>query len=597
MRTLLLGAFGILSSNALQFYTSPQSLPRTAYDFVVIGGGAGGSTVAARLSQRPNVTVLLVEAGGSPEGILATEIPYLGVALQGSALDWNYTTTNQTGLLGRSMAYERGKVLGGSTILNLMTWNRGSDDTWDDIARKSTADDWAWPAIDPFYRQTSHLVPPADGRDVTGKEIPEAHGTGPVQVSVPGFPTEIDDKVLNASLTLGSPFEFNPDLNDGRTVGTGLLQSSIGGGERSSAYSAYLRPALNAQRPNLYVLVNTQATKLIQTGSNSVTPVFRAALLSQGPNSTTYRVNATKEIILSAGVIGTPALLQLSGIGGGNFLRSLQIEPLVELSDVGRGMQDHPLVPMYFHVNSNQTFDHVFGNVSVLAALEAQWNASHTGILTNSPGNTQGFMRIPANSSIFEKFGDPSSGTNAAHLELIFVYSFAPLGAIPPQMGSFLSVLAIVVSPLSRGSVHLKTTNPFDSPLINPNYLGHDFDAAAVIVAMRNAFKLVASSDFDGLIGDPLENFITANSSDDDLLTYARNVSGTVNHGCCTCSMSPNNAIWGVVNPDLRLKKVDGVRVVDASVFHKIPECHIQALVYTLAEKAVDFIDKQYFPA
>ena len=188
--------------------------------------------------------------------------------------------------------------------------------------------------------------------------------------------------------------------------------------------------------------------------------------------ATTYRVSAKREVIISAGVIGTPKLLQLSGIGNPDTLRSLKIEPLVSLPDVGQGMQDHPLVPMYFPVNSNQTFDQVFGNPAVFAALEAQWNASRIGILTDSPGNTQSFMRIPHDAPIFQNFSDPSAGANAAHLELIFVvssipafgsvgrltgifkYSFAPLGAIPPQPGSFLSILAIVASPMASKFIH-----------------------------------------------------------------------------------------------------------------------------------------------
>src|SRR5882757_1791185 len=145
------------------------------------------------------------------------------------------------------------------------------------------------------------------------------------------------------------------------------------------------------------------------------------------------------------------------------------------------------------------------------------------------------------------------------------------------------------------GSVQLKTAKAFDPPLINPNYLNHDFDNAAVVTAMRDAFKFVASPEFNSLVGSPFENLVTPNSTDGELLTYARNVSSTVNHGCCTCAMSPWGATSGVLDPDLRIKKVEGVRVVDASVFHKIPECHIQAMVYTLGEKAVDFINKMYF--
>ncbi|KIJ22613.1 GMC oxidoreductase, partial [Sphaerobolus stellatus SS14] len=307
-------AFPLLLSVHGALLTAPQQLTSLNYDFVIVGAGTAGNVMANRLTEDPKVKVLVVEAGISNANNLDITVPFLGVSAAGTSVDWNYTTTPQLGLNNRSIPFARGFVLGGSSSINLLAWTRGSNDVWDNYARLTGDPGWSWNAVQQFYLQTSRLVAPADGHNTTGQVNPKVHGNGPVETSVEGFPTELDNRVIGASKFLGGEFSFNLDYNAGNLVGFGWIQSSIGGGERSSSATAYLQPVLN--RPNLDVLINTQATKLIPDPIvNRSVPTFRTLEIAQSSAGPTFRVTASKEIILCGGVVGSPQLLLLSGIG------------------------------------------------------------------------------------------------------------------------------------------------------------------------------------------------------------------------------------------------------------------------------------------
>ncbi|TRM60387.1 aryl-alcohol-oxidase from pleurotus Eryingii [Schizophyllum amplum] len=550
---------------------SLEDLEGSKYDFIVVGAGTAGSVLANRLSEVSEWKVLVVEAGVDDEGILDVEVPFLGTNLPDTEVDWNFTSTPQAELFNRSVPLSRGYVPGGSSSINLMTWNRASNDFWDSLARLTNDSAWSWDAVEQYNRKASRLVPPADGHDTTGEVDPSVHGNGPVQVSLPGFPTELDNRVVASAQALGGRFRYNKDFNAGDMLGFGYVQSSIGNGERSSSATAYLHPALN--RSNLDLLINTRVTRIVDS-STDASRVMTTVELAQSEDGPRTQLTATKEVILSAGVFGTPQLLMLSGIGPKAQLEALNISMILDSSEVGAGLTDHPLLANYYEVNSNSTFDAVLRDEDILAADLKEWEEERQG--------------IPEDDHC--RRGDPSSGPTSGNLEFLFINGFAPFGSTPvPTNGSFMTVLAAVVSPKSRGSLTLASASVWDAPLIDLGLYTDDYDVAAMLDGVHALRTFLDADPWKGyLVG--LYGDIADATTDDALAIYARNNSITVNHACCTARAGPG----GVLDADLRVNWVNGLRVVDASIYPQIPEAHPQAPTYIVAERAADLIKAVY---
>ncbi|KAG6809504.1 hypothetical protein H0H92_015992 [Tricholoma furcatifolium] len=295
------------------------------------------------------------------------------------------------------------------------------------------------------------------------------------------------------------------------------------------------------------------------------------------------RVTARKELILSAGSIGTPHILMNSGIGDASALSLLGIEPLVNLPSVGKNLSDHPFLLNTWLVNANDTFEQ-FRNATLAEEALRQWNDTRTGAFTVSLSNQLGWKRLPHNSSIFEKFQDPSLGPHAPHFELLFLNGI--LWPPIPATGDHMQVAIVLLCPLSRGSVMLNSPNPFDPPLIDPNFLSSEFDVFVLREGIRSARHFLSAPTWDNFIISSTNNA----TSDAELDEYIRNISSTAYHPVGTASMSPRGANYGVVDPDLRVKGVVGLRVIDASVLPFVPAGHTQAAVYVFAERASDLI-------
>jgi choline dehydrogenase-like flavoprotein len=245
-------------------------------------------------------------------------------------------------------------------------------------------------------------------------------------------------------------------------------------------------------------------------------------------------------------------------------------------------------------VDANTTVDPLFQQAAAMEQALQEWNDTRRGPYTDTAANTIAMLRLPQNASILSSTPDPAAGPLSSNEELLFAEGFVPLSNIPlPSSGNFITILSIVTSPTSRGSVTLNSTDPFSPPVIDPNYLATDFDQHTAVQAMRDAFTILSARSFDGYVGAPYGP-LAGLSTDEELLGYVRQHGVTINHGVGTAKMSPKDATWGVVDPDLKVKGVEGVRVVDASVFPEIPECHTMAPVYILAEKAADIIRKTY---
>ncbi|KAJ7879141.1 hypothetical protein B0H13DRAFT_2051662 [Mycena leptocephala] len=581
LSSLLLLTLGITRcSSAILESTTDLDQLNLEFDFIIVGGGTAGNVVANRLSENPDHSVLVLEAGGSNADVLDIIVPfYCSRATPNTPQDWNFTTTPQAGLNGRSIAYNRGFVLGGSSSVNYMVYTRGSKEDFDRWAKVTGDDGWSWDNLVPYMKKNERFSSPSDHHNTTGQFNPDVHGFhGINSVSLAGFPSPVDSRVIETTRELGE-YPFNLDMNSGYQLGIGWGQATIKNGSRSSSATSYLAPQFVA-RPNLQVLLHARVTRVLPTTSNT----FRTVEFVQGPDGKRLTLTAKKEIILSAGSIGTPNILLHSGIGNSSTLTSLGITPVHNLPSVGQNLSDHSLVFFSFLVNSNDTYETAERNATLAAEQFAQWNTSRTGPLVDNPLSHMGWLRIPNNSSIFENFPDPAAGPNTSHYELIISNGML---ALPPP-GNFLSVTPAVVSPASRGSVTLNSRDPLAMPLINPNLLGSDVDVFIMREAVKSAMHFTTAPAWQNYVISPFG--LNYTSTDAEIDDFVRENGGTVYHPVGTASMPPKGADWGVVDPDLRVKGLTGLRIVDLSVVPFIPAAHTQAAAYIIGERASDLI-------
>ncbi|KAH6912058.1 aryl-alcohol oxidase [Coprinopsis sp. MPI-PUGE-AT-0042] len=527
---LLTQALGALLTDSSQLRSD-----RT-YDYVIVGAGTAGNVLADRLSAGGR-SVLVLEAGVSDEGVLAAQVPFLGPTLTpGTPFDWNFTVTAQQGLDGRSFPFPRGKMLGGCSSVNYMVHHFGSSEDYNKLARDTGDNTLSWNNMKKYIFKHEKIVAPADNHNTAGQFLPNLHGTsGTVPVSLPGFSQSIDGLVIETTKQLSAEFPFNPDQGhgNGQVLGMGWTQNSIGGGVRSSSATTYLKTALS--RRQVDVLVNAHVTKLVQTSTNVLTkkPVFREVQFQKGPGAPVVTVKANREIILSAGSIGSPQVLFHSGIGPKSDIEAVGIKSIVDLPSVGRNLSDHVLLPNVFNVKGgSDTLDGILrGDASVPGHLDS-WTNSRQGPLAN--GDTPILRR-----------STPSTGPTASHWEMIVInFYLNPFGAPIPPAGNFMTLISALISPTSRTTSRPSSTL---SPLRE---------------AVRACKRFVGAGAWKNFVLGPWGGLSA--TSDKDIDAYVRKQSTTVYHP------------YGVVDPDFRVKGIEGVRIVDAGVWPFLPNAHTQ---------------------
>jgi choline dehydrogenase-like flavoprotein len=545
--------------------------------------------VANRLTENPEFNVLVLEAGVSNIDVLDSIIPFfLGNLLGPTIYEWNYTTTPQSGLNGRVLSYSRAHMLGGCSSHNGMFYTRGTVDDFDRYATLTGDAGWSWDQIFPYFLKNEKWSPPADHHNTQGQFNPSVHSTtGITSVSLPGFDWQIFyDKVIQTTKELPETFPFNLDTNSGKPLGLGWLQSTIGGGMRSSSATSYLAPEF-IQRENLHVLIHAQVSQLVDVSDVGGKVSFGSVRFSQGASQ--FTAQATKEIILSAGAVGTPNILMHSGIGDQSILNPLGIPTVLDLPDVGQGIQDQAFFPSAWTVNFTQTIDSVTGNATQFDAAFAEWNKSHKGPFSMYLPSHVAWLRLEPDSPIFDNFTDPAAGPNTPHIEL----AFSPgIGLGPGGSGNFVSAGLAVVTPISRGSITINSTNPFDPPIIDLGILQSDFDIFVLRQALKRAQQFFSAPVWQDVIIGPtqqLENITT-----EALDTLIRGTVTPSLHLVGSAAMSARDAKHGVVDPDLLVKGVDGLRIVDASIFPVIPSAHTQAATYAIAERGADLIKQMW---
>ncbi|KAF7349784.1 GMC oxidoreductase [Mycena sanguinolenta] len=601
---LLLSVLGLVQHSVAKIYDDVSDLPGFEYDFVIVGAGAAGNVVANRLTENANFSVLVLEAGVSNEGIIDSSVPFLVENLLSgpASYEWNYTTTPQVGLNNRVVPYPRGDTRNYSmhgtlrrsyqltfwaavlhtvsshpnitfsvnyAMLDGMVYTRGSAEDFD------------------RYAANEKWTPPADNHDTRGEFNPAVHSTDGINsVSLSGFQWPIfQEHVIQATRELPDEFPFNLDFNSGEPLGVGWLQSTIGGGERSSSATSYLAPKF-IQRQNLHVLLHAQVSRLVDPQSNAGGVAFGGVEFSQG--GSLFTAKPTKEIILSAGSVGTPIILMNSGVGNKTALTALGITSVLDLPSVGQNATEQPGINAGWSVNSMQTVDEITQNATLFNEAFAQWNATHTGPFVNIPVTHIAWTRLDADSPIFQHVMDPSAGPKTPHIEVFVGTGGFAAGAT----GNFMSAGITVLTPTSRGSVSLQSNNPFDPPLIDLGLLTTDFDLFTAREAIKKAYRFVQAPVWKDYIIAPTIDLL--NMTTDALDEFIRNNAGPVGHLVSTAAMSAKDASYGVVNPDLLVKGASGLSIIDASILPFVTSAHTQAAAYVVGERGADLVKQRW---
>lgn len=518
------------------------------YDYIIIGAGSAGCVLANRLSENPNNSILLLEAGGL-DNRRVFQVPLLGWSLQNSDADWAYQTEPQSDMLDRRIAWPRGKVLGGSSAINAMVYIRGHRQCYDDWAELGN-EGWSFDEVLPYFKKSEHQL--------RGKD--EFHATsGPLHVADPRDPNPLSCAFVDAAQEIGLP--ANKDFNGRKQEGVGFYQLTQKDGRRCSASVAFLHPILN--RPNLTVLTEAQATRLLFDG-------HRVSGVAYTQDGNPQRDNVRREVILCGGAINSPQLLLLSGIGPGDHLHKMGIPVLVDLSGVGRNLQDHLDVPIVIHAREPVTLN------PHSATAEIEYRHFQKGDLTSNGPEAGGFVRTNPNLPMpdLQYHFSPSSRAELAD---------------PVMYPNAFIIWPGLLLPDSRGYIELRSSNPHDYPIIQPNYLSEDSDVDILLYGVHQARQIAQAQAFKPFIDQVILPHPTM-ERDDELREYIRETATTIYHPVGTCQMGVDPL--AVVDPQLKVYGVEGLRVADASIMPTIINGNTNAPAIMIGEKAADLILK-----
>ena len=523
------------------------------YDYVIVGAGSAGCVLANRLSADPDVTVLLLEAGGKDSYIwIHIPVGYL-YTMNNPRTDWCYKTESEPGLNGRALGYPRGKVLGGCSAINGMIYMRGQArdyDHWRQLGNPG----WAWDDVLPYFKRSEDNVRGEDAEHGAGGEW---------RVEEMRLSWEILDAFIEAAAETGIP--RTDDFNRGDNEGVGYFQVNQRKGVRWTTAKGFLRPVRDRQ--NLTVLTGAEAERLILEGD-------RVAGLEFRYKGAPAQVSAAGEVILAAGAVASPVILQRSGIGPGDVLQQHGIDVRHALSGVGENLQDHLQIRTVFKVKNTRTLNLRANSLLGRIGMGLEYALFKRGPLTMAPSQLGCFLK-----------SDPSRET--PNLE----YHVQPLSCdkLGDPLHPFEAFTASVCNlrPESRGFIRLRSLDPTDAPVIKPNYLQAEADRLVAAEAIRVTRRICAAR---ALARFEPEEYLPgpAVQSDEELAKAAGDIGTTIFHPVGTCKMGSDSG--AVVDERLRLRGLGGLRVVDASVMPTITSGNTNAPVIMIAEKAADMI-------
>ena len=531
------------------------------FDYVIVGGGSAGCVLAARLSEDPNTTVCLLEAGPADTSVLIHCPAGIALLARRGTASWGYQTVPQPGLGGRRGYQPRGKVLGGSSSINAMVYLRGQPEDYDAWAAAGNPG-WAWADVLPLFKRAEHNERGASA----------FHGSGgPLNVMDLRSPHRFGPIFVDAAREAGHA--VNADFNGERQEGFGIYQVTHKNGERFSAAKAYLTP--NRARPNLQVITGAQTTRVLLERRRAVGVEARIG-------GQLRAVRARREVLLSAGAFGSPQLLMLSGIGPAEHLRALGIGVALDLPGVGRHLQDHPDVTL---VLDAPHLKDLFGLSAqgALAALRGilEWRRHRRGLLTTNFAEAGGFVRS-------------SASETRPDLQLHFVVGKLVDHGRKTVFGHGYSCHVCLLRPKSRGSLRLSSADPFAAPLIDPNFLADPADAERLVAGFKLMRRVLEQPALAGHGARELATSAAARS-DADIEAFVRSHADTIYHPVGTCRMGPGEL--DVVDAELRVHGILGLRVVDASIMPSIVSGNTNAPTIMIAEKAAEMIRCAPHPA
>jgi choline dehydrogenase len=518
------------------------------YDYVIVGAGSAGCVLAARLSEDPGTKVLLLEAG-PPDDVPEIKVPAAFLTLLDGPLAWHDATTPQPGAAGRTVPWPTGRTLGGGSSINGMVYTRGNRldyDTWRD---EYGCAGWSYADLLPYFRKAE---------DQERGESAYHGAGGPLRVEGQRYIHPLSRAWVQAARAAG--LQANDDFNGATQDGAGFLQLTQRGGRRWSTADGYLRPA--SKRDNLVVETDAQVTKvLIEDG--------RAVGVRYARDVGEFQALARREVILSGGAVNSPQLLMLSGIGPAEDLRRLGIEVVVDAPRVGEGLQDHPrILPEWRTPGTRNLWEEATPENMAL------WQREGRGPVASNGAEAGGFART-------------GPDVPAPDLQLGAIPAPAPDEDMAPPSRRGISILVIAVAARSRGRVRLRSADPRSRPLVDPAYLREEADLEALVAGVRQAREIAACQPLARLTGGehaPGEHL----TDDEQLREWVRRHLGATFHPTSTCAMG--GAATAVCDPELRVRGVEGLRVVDASVMPAVPRGNTNAPTIAIAERAADLI-------
>ena len=592
-RVLLEGILRYVSDMAKHASEEPRdeinSLPE--YDFIVVGAGSAGCVVANRLTETSDWNVLLLEAGWEENYIM--DIPILVQALQYSDANWNYTSmpSNNSclGFTNRQCMFPRGKVMGGSSVLNYMLHsraNRRDYDLWESLGNTG----WGYESVLPYFLKSEDIAIPELAMNT------KYHSTGGyLTVSYPPYHTPLAEAFLEAGKETGQPII---DYNAETQTGFSFVQTTTKNGTRWSTSRAFLHPI--RKRKNFHVLKRSMVTKIL------IDPSTKSAIgVEFVRNGKRQTVRARREVILSAGAFNSPQLLMLSGVGPRKHLRNMNI-PVIQDLKVGYNLMDHMgVIGMTFLVNQSASIipDSFFKNGKDLLDYFRYRNGplSSTGGVEamaffdfENPTNIDGYPDVELLFISLTVSSEPNARRTFGISEYIYNTVYKPIERLHSWM-----IIPILLRPKSRGRVMLRSNDPFHKVLIFPNYFDHNYDLETLLKGVKktielsetNAFKKFGSKLHDIPVPG-CENF--AFNSDEYWRCVIKHLTFSINHVSGTCKMGPASDKKAVVDPRLRVHGINGLRVIDASIMPIIPSGHINVPTIMIAEKGADLIKEDW---